>query len=157
LRSPAQTGHQKRSEAFLIKNRPQQRLAMKNYQKKLGTLGEKIALKYLQKLGYQLLEKNFHQRDGELDLIMKRGQQITFFEIKTRRLTTASSTKFGLPDEQISWHQKIALIKTARAFLQLRALPYCPWQFDLISINLDLSRPAIPKVKIQHLQDIFAE
>lgn len=129
----------------------------RQYAKKIGRLGEKIALKYLQQLDYQLLHKNFCLRGGELDLIMKYQGRIIFLEIKTRRLSTTSPLKFGLPEEQISWHQKISLIHSARAFLHLHNLAHSPWQFDLISINLELNGGPFPRAKINHLKNIFTE
>lgn len=127
------------------------------YSKKLGRLGEKIALKYLQQLGYKLLQKNFSIRGGELDLIMRQQRKIIFFEIKTRWPSDHSQPKFGLAEEQISWHQKISLIHTARSFLHLNNLHQSPWQFDLLSINLGQQGNNLPKAKITHLQNIFAE
>ena len=135
-------------------------MADRQYAKKLGRLGEKIALKYLRQNGYKFLFKNFSLRGGELDLIMSNQGKIIFFEIKTRRPAStdlAHIPKFGLPDEQISWHQRITLIHAARAYLHLHNLSHSPWQFDLISINLELRGDNFPKAKITHLQNIFTE
>lgn len=126
----------------------------KQYPKQLGRLGEKIALQYLQNLGYRFLASNFHLRGGELDLIMWLKGIVVFFEIKTRRSLTGELS-FGQAEEQISWQQKHTLIRSARSFLHIHNLAASPWQFDLISINLKLSVDP-PQAKLKHLQDIFA-
>ena len=129
------------------------------YAKKLGRLGEKIALKYLENLGYTLLHRNFSMRGGELDLIMSHNSRIIFFEIKTRRAAMQAASgapKFGFADEQIGWRQRLTLVHSARAFLHLKSLAHCSWQFDLISINLKLQREGVPEARITHLQDIFS-
>ncbi len=140
-----------------------------NYSKKLGKLGEKIAYQYLQKLGYQILYKNFCIRGGEIDLITRHQHQLVFFEIKTRRvcqsknfpksksLSTFSAVKFGQAEEQISWRQQITLLRTANIFLYSHNFTDRPWQFDLISINLVLSYNSIPVAKLTHLKNIFVE
>ena len=55
--------------------------------KTIGNLGEDIALKYLEDLGFKLLERNFKAKNtrGEIDLIMTKGVVIVFIEVKYRR------------------------------------------------------------------------
>ena len=52
--------------------------------KELGNLGEKIALNYLQKENYRILERNFYCRQGEIDIIAQKQKEIVFVEVKTR-------------------------------------------------------------------------
>ncbi len=54
------------------------------YKKNLGQEGEKIAIKYLQRLGYTIIEQNFRCKSGEIDIIAKEKEQIIFIEVKTR-------------------------------------------------------------------------
>ena len=46
------------------------------YKKALGQEGEKIAIKYLQRLGYTIIEQNFRCKSGEIDIIAKEDNQI---------------------------------------------------------------------------------
>ena len=48
--------------------------------KKLGNLGEDIAADILTRAGYEILERNFRTRHGEID-----GDTLVFIEVKTRR------------------------------------------------------------------------
>jgi putative endonuclease len=53
--------------------------------KKIGNLGEKFALEFLQKKGYKLIEKNWrHGKTGEIDIIFLDNNDLVFVEVKTR-------------------------------------------------------------------------
>lgn len=56
---------------------------MKTERRKLGDFGEAIALKFLMKRGFSLIEKNYLRPWGEIDLIMKRGDEYHFVEVKS--------------------------------------------------------------------------
>ena len=67
-----------------------------------GKLGEQAAAKYLQRLGYKILERNYrYSRFAEIDIVAKDKDTIVFAEVKTRTGTT-----FGHPFEAIN-HTKI--------------------------------------------------
>ena len=51
------------------------------YKKNLGQEGEKIAIKYLQRLGYTIIEQNFRCKSGEIDILAKEEEQIIFIEV----------------------------------------------------------------------------
>ena len=50
-----------------------------------GKLGEDLAVKYLQKQGYKIIERNFECRQGEIDIIALDKQEIVIIEVKTRK------------------------------------------------------------------------
>ena len=54
------------------------------YKKFLGDKGELIALNYIKKNGYKILEKNYKTKFGEADIIAKKDDLICFIEVKTR-------------------------------------------------------------------------
>ena len=55
--------------------------------KEIGYLGEDIAAEHLKKLGYEILERNFTVRGGEIDIIAMDGETLVFVEVKTRHGT----------------------------------------------------------------------
>ena len=59
---------------------------------KIGKLGEKLAAQYLESKGYEILERNFYCRQGEIDIIAKEKTKIIFIEVKSR-----TSVKYGKP------------------------------------------------------------
>ncbi len=65
--------------------------------KPLGFSGENYAANLLLKLGYNIIERNFKAKFGEIDLIALKGNALVFVEVKTR-----TSTKFGLPEEAVT-------------------------------------------------------
>ena len=71
----------------------------------LGIYGEKLALKYLKKQKYKILEKNFRCALGEIDIVAKDGEFLVFVEVKTR-----SSNAFGEPMEAVDFYKQRKLL-----------------------------------------------
>ena len=63
----------------------------------MGAWGEDLALRYLIKHGYRLVERNYRTRRGEIDLIVRKEEALVFVEVKLR-----SSTSFGDPLEAVT-------------------------------------------------------
>lgn len=81
--------------------------------KRLGEKGEKLAVKHLKKLGYKILERNYKNAFGEVDIIAKRGDVLSFCEVKTRL-----SDSFGAPSEAVDRKKRMRYIKAAQKFAQ---------------------------------------
>ena len=64
-----------------------------------GTWGEELALRYLRRRGYTLVERNYRTRYGELDLIVRHHNTLVFVEVKTRR-----GVGLGNPLEAVTNH-----------------------------------------------------
>ncbi len=108
---------------------------MVNERKKLGNRGEKIAAKLLRKQGYRIIEKNYHSRLGEIDIVAKEDESIVFVEVKTRRCTD-----FGLPEEALSYDKRRRLSKLALGYLAHRRIKDTNCRFDVVSILMDNNR-----------------
>ncbi len=99
--------------------------------KSLGQIGENIAAQYLQKKGYIILEQNYKKPWGEIDIIVKKGKDIIFVEVKT-----VSNNNF-LPEEEITPRKKKILIRTAKLYLAEKRYPADQdWQIDVIGIEM---------------------
>lgn len=59
---------------------------MKTTKRKTGDLGEAIAIRFLEEKGLSLVEQNYLQPFGEIDLVMKQGKEMFFVEVKTGRM-----------------------------------------------------------------------
>ncbi len=102
--------------------------------KDLGDLGEKIAEKFLKNNGYKVLDKNFRYRNfGELDIIAQKGNDIIFFEVKTRKVTGLSDF---LPEDNITSEKQRKLIKLAEIYLNKSNLISKSWQIDILAIEI---------------------
>lgn len=78
-----------------------------------GDIGENFAVELLKKNGYEILQRNFRCKLGEIDIIAQEGDSLVFVEVKTRW-----SRKFGLPQEAVST-RKLSKIKRVGEFYLL--------------------------------------
>jgi putative endonuclease len=62
----------------------------------LGQAGEGLACRWYEEHGYEVLDRNWRRREGEVDLIVRRGPTVVFCEVKTR-----SSDRFGTGAESV--------------------------------------------------------
>jgi putative endonuclease len=97
----------------------------------VGAWAEQMAWLYLQQRGWQLVERNFFCKGGELDLIVRKGKVLAFVEVKYRKRPTMGGAVASLsPTKQ---HH---LIHSAQVFLQrYPLLNSLDCRFDLIAIS----------------------
>ncbi len=117
---------------------------MVNSTKITGDYGEDLACKYLQKLGYKILERNYRIRGGEIDIVCKENDTLVFVEAKTRY-----SHEFGLPSESMTFWKIKALLKTAKFYIQKINWGEKEYRLDFISVDFTNSRenPQIELIK----------
>ena len=121
---------------------------MKGDRQKLGRVGENIAKKYLQDLGYELITTNFRTKKGEIDIICRKSKDLVLVEVKSLR-----TTNFGSGEERISKTKQKKLIKTTYQFLGHRPeFESLGIRFDVIVVNF-VKYPA----QISHYQGAFWE
>ena len=115
--------------------------------KTLGAYGEDLAQQYLKEQGYLILEKNFRNKLGEIDLIAQDGKTICFVEVKTRQ-----SVEQGQPYEAINPWKIRKLTQMATFYLKhkFHTLEILS-RFDVISIVQDKSK----QIKIQLIKNAF--
>jgi len=87
---------------------------MSLYQKNLGKIGEDLALDFLKSHSFFVLEKNFHSKFGEIDIIAEKKHCLYFVEVKTR-----SNLNHGAPYEAVN-KRKIYHIKKASQYYLLK-------------------------------------
>lgn len=99
---------------------------------RLGKLGEALAATYLQGRGYQLLNRNFKARYGEIDLIFTYKSTLVFVEVKTR-----IGREFGLPEEAVTPKKLREVIKTSQYYALLHPRLPATQRIDVVGIELD--------------------
>lgn len=126
--------------------------------KQIGILGEKIACNYLKKKGYQILDKNYVFRisrspqKGEIDIIAKRDDTISFIEIKALRDSPRGTVPHFRGEDKVDFFKRRKIIKTAESWLRERKIPFSiKRQIDVISIIIDLNSK---KAKIRHFKNV---
>jgi putative endonuclease len=98
--------------------------------KKIGDIGEIIAIQYLQKHGYEIQDTNFKfGRFWEIDLIAKRKEKIYFIEVKYR-----SHLWYGYPEEAIIPQKLHKCLKTIQYYCKKNRIGFENIQFDVIAI-----------------------
>lgn len=98
--------------------------------KQLGNDSERLARKFLERQGYRLVQSNFRSKWGEIDLIMRKGQELIFVEVRSK-----STFRYGQPTETINDSKQGKIRKTAQLYLyQHQELEQCYCRFDVIAI-----------------------
>lgn len=96
-----------------------------------GMIGEEKAVRFLSEHGVKILERNFRDRDGEIDVIGEEDKTLVFFEVKYR-----SSGRWGDPAESVNPEKQRTICKTALYYLyKTRRGTEIPMRFDVISIT----------------------
>jgi putative endonuclease len=116
----------------------------------LGRLGEDLAAEHLARRGFQIVERNFRTRWGELDIIARDGHTLAFCEVKTRLAGRTGMTPFDSLHER----KRRQVRRIARAWLAERAARgFTPFvRFDAIGITVDRSGALVALV---HLEGAF--
>lgn len=109
--------------------------AKENRSHKLGRRGEKLAAKYLRRVGFKVLYRNFRgPRGGEVDLVCRDGDELVFVEVKTR-----STRDFGSPASAVKRDKQALIARGALAWLRLLDNPDIIFRFDILEVVIDES------------------
>ena len=124
--------------------------------RKLGDFGERIAVDYLKRKGYQILTQNYVPQSGdlgktEIDIVTKKENVVIFCEVKT--LFGNSSSSF-LPQDKVNFLKQRKIIKAAKMYLSEKKLFGVPWQIDVLSLIINKESQ---KAKIWHLENVASE
>lgn len=97
--------------------------------KRLGKRGEDAAARYLELIGYEVLERNWTCPAGEADIIARDGQAVVFIEVKTRR-----GIQRGFPEEAVTAEKRQRYEKISAFFLRKYDETDIPVRFDVIAL-----------------------
>lgn len=107
-----------------------------------GKLGEDIAEKYLQSIGYKIIDKNWHySKNAEIDIIAEDKDILVFIEVKTR-----TTLAYGHPFEAITKAKIEKIYSAIFAYLSCNDKNYKSYRFDGIAI-VGLKNPTIEHLK----------
>ncbi len=116
-----------------------------NTRRRVGSAGEDLAVRYLQKRGYEVLETNFRFEGAEVDVIAREGSALVFVEVKSRR-----SKSFGEPEEAVTPRKQRQLRKAAEGYLFKNGIEDVECRFDVLAIYFRDG-----KASIDHIQYAF--
>ncbi len=95
----------------------------------LGAHGESLAAEWYEAHGYQVIERNWRCREGEIDLILRRGRSVVICEVKTR-----SSDAFGVPAEAVTPTKQRKLRVLASRWLEGASFRPQEIRFDVAAV-----------------------
>ena len=110
--------------------------------KTIGDIGEDVACKYLKKLKYKIIERNFRTRTGEIDIIAKEKNTIVFVEVKTR-----SNNNYGLPIESVNIKKQKHLASAIKYYLHINHIQNISIRFDVVEIYIVNNKYIINHIK----------
>lgn len=121
---------------------------MTNYNKReFGSKGEELAINFLTKLGYEIIEQNYHFGHGEIDIIAKdiKKNHLVFVEVKSRK-----NDEFGPPELAVTPSKQRQLRKIASAYLYEKEISDIDCRMDVIAIEFQHKPPLI-----NHIENAF--
>ena len=116
-----------------LKNKPATSLS--------GRRGENLAANYLKKAGYRLVERNYRQKYGEIDIIATKGAETIFFEVKTRK-----SLRFGLPEEAVNFRKLRKIRRLAEYYASKQ--PLLPQKLRIKVIAIQIADNNLKSLKV---------
>lgn len=124
----------------------------------IGSLGEEIASKFLISKEFEIIERNYRKKFGEIDIVVKKFQKIHFVEVKTvsrknlKDIRVETADGFRPEDNVHPWKLK-RLSRAIQVYLSENKIgEEDDWQFDVITVQLDVKN-RLARVKI--LEDII--
>jgi putative endonuclease len=113
------------------------------HNQEIGKWGEQAAAEYLQRLGYEILDKNTRTPFGEIDLVTRLEAVTVFVEVKAR-----TSRSFGLPEEAITPRKLSHMLACAEHYAAEHEID--TWQLDVLAVE------GVPGVtpRIEHFENV---
>lgn len=113
-----------------------------------GRKGEDYAAKLLEEKGYTVIERNFHSRYGEVDIIAEKENVLAFVEVKTR-----SSNSWGSAAGAVTASKQHKLIKAAQYFLMTHNTEHI-LRFDVVALTT-APGSGFRVIKCEHFEGAF--
>ncbi len=113
----------------------------------IGRNGEDIAEEFLLENGYEIIERNFSCRQGEIDIIAKDKDEYVFIEVKTR-----TNQNYGNPAAAVTYYKIKHIIKSVEYYLFLRRLENEFVRIDVIEIYREKDA-----YRINHIKDAISK
>ena len=104
--------------------------------RRIGQLGEDLAAEYITSIGWEVLDRNWRTRYGELDLIAADGQTLVVVEVKTRASRTFADPVGAVTPQKLRTMRRVAL-----QWLSAQERYWPAIRFDAVSVQLDVADP----------------
>jgi putative endonuclease len=99
--------------------------------RQLGSVYEELAADYLRQRGYEIIEQNYRNRQGEIDIIAKEGETLCFVEVKFR-----SGSDYGRAAEAVDRKKQYTIVRVAQYYLMCHGYDeWTPCRFDVVAVD----------------------
>lgn len=124
---------------------------------KIGEIGENIAIRFLVKHGFSILNRNYTKKWGEIDIVVEKANKLYFIEVKSVSRETLNDVNHETsddyrPEENMHPWKLRRLSRTIQTYLlSEKTTAEKEWQVDLLVVSLDMKNK---KAKIKVVSDI---
>jgi len=125
---------------------------------KIGEIGETVAVKFLVKHDFLILDRNYTKKWGEIDIIAEKNKKLYFIEVKSvskpilDNVTHETLDYYKPEDNMHPWKMKRISRTIQTYFLDKKIEDEKEWQFDLLVVFLDIKNK---KAKVKVVKDII--
>ena len=110
--------------------------------RRTGESGEALAVKFLKKNGYRIIERNYRCKLGEIDIIARDDRGLAFIEVKARR-----TDEFGGPKWAVTPQKQRKISMVALEYLKETEQMEKKARFDVVAIRLLPDHPDVEIIK----------
>jgi len=119
----------------------------------IGETGENIAVKHLVKHFFEILDRNYRKKWGEIDIVAKKDDILHFIEVKAVNVSHETKKEGYQPEENVHFWKRQRLAKAIKTYLLENKVPdETEWQVDIMAIFIDFK---IRKAKIRLTENII--
>ena len=116
---------------------------------KVGEIGENVAVKFLVKHGFLILDRNYTKKWGEIDIVAEKDEKLYFIEVKS--IEGEEGSGYNPEDNMHPWKLK-RLARVIQTYLLSKKFDEREWQVDLLVVFLNLKEKS---AKIKVVKDII--
>ncbi len=121
---------------------------------KIGELGEDVACTFLMKHNFQIIERNYTKKWGELDIIAQKEGKLHFVEVKSKSVGSLDYVNYETsgPAENVHFWKIKRLRRVIETYLIGKREGGVEWQFDILVVFLDLERR---KARVKTIENVI--
>lgn len=124
----------------------------------IGQLGEQIASGYLQNRGFQVIERNFRKKWGELDVVAEKDDVLHFVEVKAGSFQVRvpkEGVEAYRPEDHMHFYKKTRMKRIVQTYLLEKKISMeKEWTIDLVVVHINTETK---QVRIHILQNILLD
>ncbi|WP_289355034.1 YraN family protein [Paenibacillus sp. S-12] len=109
-----------------------------------GAEAEQLAIAYLERLNYLIVDVNWRCKSGEIDIVAKDGDIWVFVEVRSR----TEGLRYGGAAEAIDWRKQRKVRAVATAYMHRYRLDEVHVRFDAVAVTYSSQSGAIPKIEL---------